>query len=124
LFLLFWLITNNFYLPFVLPFCLFWICLSWSHCLKPLFRLLQVCLWISCQDQMIQQTLLYLNRFALSYLFPSFGNLCTSSLQIERFFSLFISFQPLNRCLFPGSRAYNTFNLCTNPHCFELDGVR
>ncbi|XP_024459203.1 DNA polymerase delta small subunit isoform X2 [Populus trichocarpa] len=32
--------------------------------------------------------------------------------------------QPLNRCLFPGSRAYNTFNLCTNPHCFELDGVR
>ncbi|XP_011013248.1 PREDICTED: DNA polymerase delta small subunit-like isoform X2 [Populus euphratica] len=32
--------------------------------------------------------------------------------------------QPLNRCLFPGSRAYNTFNSCTNPHCFELDGVR
>ncbi|KAJ6746134.1 DNA polymerase DELTA SUBUNIT 2 [Salix koriyanagi] len=32
--------------------------------------------------------------------------------------------QPLNRCLFPGSRTFNTFNSCTNPHCFELDGVR
>ncbi|KAH8485682.1 hypothetical protein H0E87_027212, partial [Populus deltoides] len=32
--------------------------------------------------------------------------------------------QPLNRWLFPGSRAYNTFRSCTNPHCFELDGVR
>ncbi|GKD35975.1 DNA polymerase delta small subunit isoform X1 [Tanacetum coccineum] len=24
--------------------------------------------------------------------------------------------QPLNRCLFPGSSAYNTFRSCTNPH--------
>uniref|UniRef100_A0A3N7HQ65 DNA polymerase delta small subunit n=1 Tax=Populus trichocarpa TaxID=3694 RepID=A0A3N7HQ65_POPTR len=32
--------------------------------------------------------------------------------------------QPLNRWLFPGSRAYNTFRSCTNPHCFELAGVR
>ncbi|KAE9598289.1 putative DNA-directed DNA polymerase [Lupinus albus] len=32
--------------------------------------------------------------------------------------------QPLHRCLFPGSSAYNTFRSCTNPHCFELDNVR
>ncbi|XP_068341609.1 DNA polymerase delta small subunit isoform X2 [Pyrus communis] len=32
--------------------------------------------------------------------------------------------QPLNRCLFPGSSAYNTFRSCTNPHCFDLDDVR
>ncbi|GFP91648.1 DNA polymerase delta small subunit [Phtheirospermum japonicum] len=32
--------------------------------------------------------------------------------------------QPLNRCLFPGSTAYNTFRSCTNPHSFELDNVR
>ncbi|KAK4834219.1 hypothetical protein QYF36_019081 [Acer negundo] len=32
--------------------------------------------------------------------------------------------QPLNRCLFPGSAAYNTFRSCTNPHCFELDNIR
>ncbi|KAI6673833.1 hypothetical protein NL676_001739 [Syzygium grande] len=32
--------------------------------------------------------------------------------------------QPLNRCLFPGSSAYNTFRSCTNPHCFELDNIR
>ncbi|XAR68595.1 DNA-directed DNA polymerase [Bertholletia excelsa] len=32
--------------------------------------------------------------------------------------------QPLNRCLFPGSSAYNTFTSCTNPHSFELDSVR
>ncbi|KAL3632420.1 DNA polymerase delta subunit 2 [Castilleja foliolosa] len=32
--------------------------------------------------------------------------------------------QPLNRCLFPGSKAYNTFRSCTNPHSFELDNVR
>ncbi|KAG6744772.1 hypothetical protein POTOM_051410 [Populus tomentosa] len=32
--------------------------------------------------------------------------------------------QPLNRWLFPGSIAYNTFRSCTNTHCFELDGVR
>ncbi|KAG6506463.1 hypothetical protein ZIOFF_031786 [Zingiber officinale] len=31
--------------------------------------------------------------------------------------------QPLNRCLFPGAFAYNTFLSCTNPHQFELDGV-
>ncbi|CAA0837481.1 DNA polymerase delta small subunit [Striga hermonthica] len=32
--------------------------------------------------------------------------------------------QPLNRCLFPGSAAYNTFRSCTNPHSFELDNIR
>ncbi|KAJ9181173.1 hypothetical protein P3X46_009329 [Hevea brasiliensis] len=32
--------------------------------------------------------------------------------------------QPLHRCLFPGSAAYNTFRSCTNPHCFELDNIR
>ncbi|GMH20107.1 hypothetical protein Nepgr_021948 [Nepenthes gracilis] len=32
--------------------------------------------------------------------------------------------QPLHRCLFPGSAAYNTFNSCTNPHFFELDNIR
>ncbi|GAV63959.1 DNA_pol_E_B domain-containing protein [Cephalotus follicularis] len=32
--------------------------------------------------------------------------------------------QPLNRCLFPGSAAYNTFRSCTNPHCFVLDNIR
>ncbi|XP_031263427.1 DNA polymerase delta small subunit-like isoform X2 [Pistacia vera] len=32
--------------------------------------------------------------------------------------------QALNRCLFPGSAAYNTFRSCTNPHCFELDNIR
>ncbi|KAL3715856.1 hypothetical protein ACJRO7_007587 [Eucalyptus globulus] len=32
--------------------------------------------------------------------------------------------QPLNKCLFPGSSAYNTFKSCTNPHCFELDNIR
>ncbi|GFY99816.1 DNA polymerase delta small subunit [Actinidia rufa] len=32
--------------------------------------------------------------------------------------------QPLHRCLFPGSSAYNTFKSCTNPHFFELDNVR
>lgn len=32
--------------------------------------------------------------------------------------------QPLNRCLFPGSSVYNTFRSCTNPHSFELDGIR
>lgn len=32
--------------------------------------------------------------------------------------------QPLHRCLFPGSAAYNTFRSCTNPHYFELDNVR
>ncbi|XP_073306849.1 DNA polymerase delta small subunit [Primulina huaijiensis] len=32
--------------------------------------------------------------------------------------------QPLHRCLFPGSSAFNTFRSCTNPHSFELDNVR
>ncbi|GMP25012.1 hypothetical protein CsSME_00002072 [Camellia sinensis var. sinensis] len=32
--------------------------------------------------------------------------------------------QPLHRCLFPGSSAYNTFRSCPNPHSFELDNVR
>ncbi|KAG6401186.1 hypothetical protein SASPL_138034 [Salvia splendens] len=32
--------------------------------------------------------------------------------------------QPLHRCLFPGSAAFNTFRSCTNPHSFELDDVR
>ncbi|XP_018858819.2 DNA polymerase delta small subunit-like [Juglans regia] len=32
--------------------------------------------------------------------------------------------QPLHRCLFPGSSAYNTFRSCTNPHCFELENIR
>ncbi|XP_058207549.1 DNA polymerase delta small subunit isoform X2 [Rhododendron vialii] len=32
--------------------------------------------------------------------------------------------QPLHRCLFPGSSAYNTFKSCTNPHSFELDNIR
>ncbi|KAI9122227.1 hypothetical protein K1719_006916 [Acacia pycnantha] len=32
--------------------------------------------------------------------------------------------QPLHKCLFPGSSAYNTFRSCTNPHCFELDNIR
>ncbi|KAL7254398.1 hypothetical protein ACSBR1_008732 [Camellia fascicularis] len=32
--------------------------------------------------------------------------------------------QPLHRCLFPGSSAYNTFRPCPNPHSFELDNVR
>ncbi|GAU23424.1 hypothetical protein TSUD_331220 [Trifolium subterraneum] len=32
--------------------------------------------------------------------------------------------QALHRCLFPGSSLYSTFRSCTNPHCFELDGVR
>lgn len=32
--------------------------------------------------------------------------------------------QPLHRCLFPSSASYNTFKSCTNPHSFELDGVR
>ncbi|GAB4851533.1 DNA polymerase delta subunit 2 [Ancistrocladus abbreviatus] len=32
--------------------------------------------------------------------------------------------QPLHRCLFPGSAAYNTFRCCTNPHFFEPDNIR
>lgn len=32
--------------------------------------------------------------------------------------------QPLHRCLFPGAAAYSTFQSVTNPHEFELDGVR
>ncbi|MCO5580868.1 hypothetical protein L7F22_034740 [Adiantum nelumboides] len=32
--------------------------------------------------------------------------------------------QPLHTCLFPGASVYNTFYAATNPHCFELDGVR
>ncbi|KAJ1403343.1 DNA-polymerase alpha/epsilon, subunit B [Sesbania bispinosa] len=32
--------------------------------------------------------------------------------------------QPLHRCLFPGSSAYNTFRSCSNPHSFELDNIR
>ncbi|XP_044462841.1 DNA polymerase delta small subunit [Mangifera indica] len=32
--------------------------------------------------------------------------------------------QALNRILFPGSAAYNTFRSCTNPHCFEIDNIR
>ncbi|XP_078438148.1 DNA polymerase delta small subunit [Wolffia australiana] len=32
--------------------------------------------------------------------------------------------QPLNRCLFPGASLYNTFTSCTNPHMFDLGGVR
>ncbi|KAL1351383.1 hypothetical protein HN51_015296 [Arachis hypogaea] len=32
--------------------------------------------------------------------------------------------QPLHRCLFPGSAAYNTFRSCTNPHSFEIDNIR
>ncbi|KAI5671605.1 hypothetical protein M9H77_11969 [Catharanthus roseus] len=32
--------------------------------------------------------------------------------------------QPLHRCLFRGSSAYNTFRSCTNPHSFTLDGIR
>ncbi|KAF6149338.1 hypothetical protein GIB67_016876 [Kingdonia uniflora] len=32
--------------------------------------------------------------------------------------------QPLHRCLFPGTSAYNTFVSCTNPHSFEVDSVR
>lgn len=32
--------------------------------------------------------------------------------------------QALHKCLFPGSSVYNTFKSCTNPHCFELDGIR
>ncbi|CAI9101018.1 OLC1v1038236C1 [Oldenlandia corymbosa var. corymbosa] len=31
--------------------------------------------------------------------------------------------QPLHRCLFPGSSAYNTFRSCANPHWFKLDEV-
>lgn len=45
-----------------------------------------------------------------------------------RFYCIYIllgfCFQPLNRCLFPGSSTYNTFRSCTNPHSFELDGIR
>ncbi|PKA48130.1 DNA polymerase delta small subunit [Apostasia shenzhenica] len=33
----------------------------------------------------------------------------------------FLPQQPLHRCLFPGTSAYNTFFSCTNPHQFELD---
>lgn len=32
--------------------------------------------------------------------------------------------QPLHRCLFPGAAPYSTFTRCTNPHEFDLDGVR
>lgn len=32
--------------------------------------------------------------------------------------------QPLHRCLFPGSSAYNSFRSCTNPHSFELENIR
>ncbi|WOK95852.1 DNA polymerase delta small subunit isoform X1 [Canna indica] len=32
--------------------------------------------------------------------------------------------QPLNKCLFPGASAYNTFFSCTNPHQFELDDIQ
>ncbi|KAI5056668.1 hypothetical protein GOP47_0028486 [Adiantum capillus-veneris] len=32
--------------------------------------------------------------------------------------------QPLHTCLFPGASVYSTFYSATNPHCFELDGVR
>lgn len=32
--------------------------------------------------------------------------------------------QRLHSCLFPGASVYNTFHAATNPHCFELDGVR
>lgn len=32
--------------------------------------------------------------------------------------------QSLHSCLFPGASIYNTFYAATNPHCFELDGVR
>ncbi|XP_027068354.1 DNA polymerase delta small subunit isoform X1 [Coffea arabica] len=31
--------------------------------------------------------------------------------------------QPLHRCLFPSSSAYNTFRSCPNPHLFQLDDV-
>lgn len=32
--------------------------------------------------------------------------------------------QPLHRCLFPGASVYSTFYAATNPHQFELDGIR
>lgn len=32
--------------------------------------------------------------------------------------------QPLHRCLFPGAGRFSTLSRCTNPHDFELDGVR
>ena len=32
--------------------------------------------------------------------------------------------QPLHRCLFPGASSFSTFERCTNPHSFELDGVK
>ncbi|KAI3674314.1 hypothetical protein L2E82_52411 [Cichorium intybus] len=32
--------------------------------------------------------------------------------------------QTLNRCLFLGSSAYNTFRSCINPHLFDVDNVR
>lgn len=32
--------------------------------------------------------------------------------------------QPLHRCLFRGSSAYNTFRSCTNPHSFDLGNIR
>ena len=31
--------------------------------------------------------------------------------------------QPLHRCLLPQSSSMSTFNRCTNPHAFEVDGV-
>eukprot|EP00252_Welwitschia_mirabilis_P002633 TRINITY_DN12578_c0_g1_i1.p1 TRINITY_DN12578_c0_g1~~TRINITY_DN12578_c0_g1_i1.p1 ORF type:complete len:181 (+),score=45.59 TRINITY_DN12578_c0_g1_i1:26-544(+) len=32
--------------------------------------------------------------------------------------------QPLHRCLFPGASGYNTFVAATNPHQFEINGIR
>lgn len=32
--------------------------------------------------------------------------------------------QPLHRCLFPGASVYSSFHASTNPHQFELDGIR
>eukprot|EP00249_Psilotum_nudum_P018489 c26833_g1_i1 orf=318-1646(-) len=32
--------------------------------------------------------------------------------------------QPLHKCLFPGAALYSTFFAATNPHQFELDGIR
>lgn len=66
---------------------------------------------------MPQQVFIILITFLVDILFRLF--------RLSLTLSLFpISCKALNRCLFPGSAAFNTFRSCTNPHSFELDDVR
>lgn len=69
---------------------------------------------------MIRLTSPYLSRFILC----PWKHIYITIICINWFVSNVFSFQPLHKCLFPGSSVYNTFRSCTNPHCFELENVR